>query len=258
MSDNREREIVAAFVALSSRLVDGYDVVDLLSGLTTDCARLLDVDSAGLLLADPHGVLHLLAASSQATRDVELYQLQRAEGPCLDCYQAGAPVSVPDLSEETARWPQFTAAAMAAGFASVHAVPMRLRDQVLGTLGLFGAHTGALADDDLSLGQAFAHVASVALVQGKAVADKDAVVSQLQLALSSRVVLEQAKGILAQTGDLDMEQAFASLRRYARDHNLKLSALAASVVARETAPRQILDHFTERLSTKRAVRPNEL
>jgi GAF domain-containing protein len=152
--------------------------------------------------------------------------LQRDQGPCLDCYHSGAPVSAADLRAAVARWPLFVEAATEAGFASVHAVPLRLRDNVLGTMGLFGAHVGALADDDLDLGQALAYVAAVAIVQDKVIADKAAVNEQLQVALNSRVLLEQAKGVLSQRGNLDMDRSFAVLRRYARDHDLRLTDVA--------------------------------
>jgi transcriptional regulator with GAF, ATPase, and Fis domain len=242
VTGTREREVTAAFVSIANSLVDGFDVVDLLSGLTSDCARLLDVASAGLLLADPRGALHVIAASSEATRNLELFQLQREEGPCLDCYHAGSAVSVPDLALEKTRWPQFTSAASDAGFASVHAMPMRLRNTVLGTLGLFGTHVGALNAEDLNLAQALAHVASVALVTDKAAADQATISEQLQTALTSRVLLEQAKGVVSQMGDLDMDASFAALRRYARDHNLRLSEVARTVVSRELAATQLLDH----------------
>lgn len=241
MSRSREREVTRAFVQLASSLAEGYDVVELLSGLTTDCAHLLDVASAGLLLADRRGVLHVMAASSERTRQLEVFQVQRADGPCRDCYLDGSPVSAPDLQDEIERWPQFVPAALEAGFASVHALPMRLRDQVLGALGLFGTTAGALDPDDLSLGQALADVASVALVQDKATTDQKSVNEQLQTALNSRIVLEQAKGVLAQQGSLAMEEAFAILRRYARDHNLRLTAVAEAVVARRLPARQLLD-----------------
>lgn len=242
MTGNRESEVTQAFVSLASSLANGYDVVDLLSGLTSDCARLLDVASAGLLLADGLGVLHVLAASSERTRLLEVFQLQRAEGPCRDCFLSGAPVSVPDLDDEAHRWPQFVPAAKAAGFASVHALPMRLRDDVLGTLGLFGSKPGALNTEDLALGQALADVASVALVQDKAAADRTAINEQLQTALASRVVLEQAKGVLAQQGGLEMTEVFAVLRRYARDHNLRLTDVAQAVVSRALPAKQLLEH----------------
>jgi len=242
MPQNRERTLTEAFVFVANSLADGLDPVDLLSGLTADCARLLDIESAGLLLADPQGTLHVVAASSERTRTLELFQLQREQGPCLDCFHSGAPVAVADLHAEAARWPEFVAAATAAGFASVHALPMRLRDNVLGTLGLFGAAVGPLAEADLNLGQALAHVASIALVVDKAATDKESINQQLQVALQSRIVLEQAKGLLAQLGDLDMDQAFAVLRRYARDHNERLSEVAQAVVSRAMPAQQMIDH----------------
>lgn len=242
MASNREREVVQAFVSLTSSLVDDFDVLDLLGGLTGDCVRLLDIASTGLLLADHRGVLHVLAASSEETRDLELFQLQRDEGPCLDCFRGGEAVSVADLAAQSQRWPSFVPAAIGAGFASVHAVPMRVHGTMLGTLGLFGGEVGALGDEDLRLAQALAHVASVAIVQGKAVADANAVAEQLQTALSSRVVLEQAKGAVAQRGNLDMEQAFGVLRRYARDRNQRIAEVARAVVARELSAQRLLDH----------------
>src|SRR5690348_11731530 len=124
MTETRERNIIHAFVDLSNDLVAGYDIIDLLTQLTTNCARLFDTASSGLLLADQHGVLHLVAASSDRTRDLEMFQLQREQGPCLDCYRSGTAVIVADLTEQAQRWPQFTAAAASAGFASVHALPM--------------------------------------------------------------------------------------------------------------------------------------
>ncbi|WP_392544277.1 GAF and ANTAR domain-containing protein [Oryzobacter telluris] len=240
--DTREHEIIRAFVELSNELVDGYDMTDLLARLTTNCADLLDIDAAGLLLADGHGVLHLVAASSEGTRHLEVLQLQRKEGPCLDTYRTGAPVVAPDLVAEADRWPQFCRAAAQIGFASVHALPMRLHDTVLGALGLFGATAGRLADDDLDLAQALAHVASVAIVNEKAAADSATVNAQLQHALTSRVVLEQAKGVLANVGGIGMDDAFTALRRYARDHGEKLTDVARRVVGRELDGQLVLDH----------------
>jgi GAF domain-containing protein len=246
MTADRERGVTAAFVSLARSLADGMDPVDLLSGLAQDATELLAVASTGILLADSRRVLHVVAASSEAARSLEVYQLQRKQGPCLDSFRAGAPVNVADLRAESARWPLFVAAAAAAGFASVHAVPVRLRDKVLGTMGLFGREVGALGEDDLRLGQALAYVAAVAIVQDRAAADTALVNEQLQTALSSRVVLEQAKGVVAQRGDLDMDRAFAVLRRYARDHNLRLTDVAGAVAGRELPPQQVLDHAAAR------------
>lgn len=246
MRADREQAVTEAFVSLATSLADGADVVDLLSGLAEDTTRLLDVASTGMLLADRRRVLHVVAASSEATRTLEVFQVQRAQGPCLDCYRSGKPVTVSDLRSESARWPLFTRAAADAGFTSVHAVPMRLRDQVLGTIGLFGTTVGALGEEDLRLGQALAYVAAVALVQEKAAADRDLINAQLQTALDSRVVLEQAKGVLSQRGGLDMDAAFAVLRGYARDHNLRLTEVARAVVTRDLPPELLLGHAATR------------
>jgi transcriptional regulator with GAF, ATPase, and Fis domain len=242
----RERAVTEAFVALATSLADGADVVDLLSALAEDTTRLLDVASTGMLLADQRGVLHVVAASSEATRSLEVFQLQREQGPCLDCFHTGTPVAVADLSAEADRWPHFVGAAVAAGFASVHAVPMRLRDRVLGTVGLFGTRTGVLTEDDLRLGQALAYVAAVALVQERAAEDRAMINAQLQTALDSRVVLEQAKGVLSQRGNLDMDQAFAMLRGYARDHNLRLTDVARAVTSRKLPAERLLEHAAAR------------
>lgn len=239
---NRERDIIEAFVDLSNELVDDYDVVEMLSRLTTNCAEMLDVTSAGLLLADPNGVLHLMASSSERTQHLEIFQLQREEGPCLDCFRDGRPVVAPDSESIQQRWPQFHRAASSVGFVSVHALPMRLRDSVLGTLGLFGESSGRLGDEDLALAQALVHVASVALVNEKSAADQSTVNEQLQHALTSRIVVEQAKGVLAHTGGLGMDDAFALLRRYARDHGRRLSEVAAAVTHRELSGEAVIDH----------------
>ena len=242
MTDSREREIIRAFVELSNELVDDYDIVDLLTRLTTNCVRLLDVASAGLLLADGRGVLHLAASSSGRAHHLEVLQLQREEGPCLDCYRAGEPVVVPDLALEVQRWPQFSRAARDLEFKSVHALPMRLRDTVLGALGLFGEEVGRLDDEDLALAQAFAHVVSVALVNEKSATDLATINAQLQRALTSRITIEQAKGVIAHTGGVDMDFAFAVLRRYSRDHGRLLGDVATDVVQRAIRGETLLEH----------------
>jgi GAF domain-containing protein len=242
VTPTRERKVIGAFVNLSNELTGDYDVIDMLTTLTTDCAGLLDVTSAGLLLADEKGVLHLAASSSERTQHLETFQLQRDQGPCLDSYRTNDVVIVPDLPAEVGRWPQFARAADDAGFVSVHAVPMRLRKQSIGTLGLFGSTVGRLGQGDLELAQALAHVASVAIINEKAAGDREAVNAQLQHALTSRIALEQAKGILAQTGNLEMGDAFSVLRRYARDHGRKLSDVAAAVVDRRLDGTDVLAH----------------
>jgi GAF domain-containing protein len=242
----REDDIVAAFVSIAGSLAQGHDVNELLTQLAADCARLLDVNAVGLLLADARGALHVVAASSERVADLEAFQAQRAQGPCHTCYLDGRAVDVPDLAAAAARWPDFAAVAAKAGIASVHAVPMRLRDDTVGALNLFGTTPGPLDVADLRLAQALADVATISLVQDRAIADKDVVVQQLQHALDSRVVLEQAKGVLSYSGDLEMAAAYAALRRYARDHNIKLTELARALVNRALPASLVLEHARTR------------
>ena len=227
---NREHAVIDAFIGFADRLVDDFDVLDLTIQLTEDCARLLDVGAAGLLLADAGGVLHLLAGTSEQARSLELFQLQREEGPCLDCYHSGQMVEVPDLQAEAQRWPRFTAAAVEHGFQSVHAIPMRLRGQTLGALGLFGTGVGNLSDNDLRLAQALVHVAAIALVQQDRGGDPASLLPSLQSTVMSRGLFEMAKGVLAEVHDLSMGEASERLRQYAHEHGQRLTDLARTVV----------------------------
>jgi GAF domain-containing protein len=225
----RESDVARSFVALATSLAVGADIVDLLTRLTADCARLLDVTSAGLLLDAGGGVLHVMAASSEETRRLELFQLQRDEGPCLDCFRSGRPISVPQLSRQ-GLWPHFAGAAERHGFSSVHAVPMRLRAHTIGALGLFSEHAGELNADDLALAQALADVASVALVQHERSLDPPSITLRLQEALHARVLVEQAKGFLAHQGGVSTHAAFDLLRDYADHHDQRLSTVAGWLV----------------------------
>lgn len=240
VSITREHEVAAAFVELAGSLVTGYEVVDLFTTLAERCTQLIDVAAVGLLLADPHGSLHVVAASSNDLLHLETFQVQQAEGPCLDCHGTGEPVSVADLDTTQDRWPRFVRAAHLAGFRSVHALPLRLGTTTIGAMGLFGTSRGSLAARDLQLGQALADVASIALVQQRAAADRSVVIEQLQHALDSRVAIEQAKGVIAQSGGVSMDEAFAVLRRHSRDHNLTLTDLARRVASRQLAATEVL------------------
>ena len=235
MSDGREQKTIAAFVALAGGLARHKDPLEM---LLSCCVDLLDVASAGLLLSDSRGVLHVMAAG---TRELEALQAQRQEGPCQECCSTGQPVWIDDLTQYRERWPQFVPAALQAGFASVHAFPMHLHGQTLGALNLFRATPGSLDDHDLALAQALADVASVAFVRYRAAIDRDALNAQLQTALDSRVVLEQAKGVIAQTGNLDMAGAFAVLRKGAGRRNQKIGDLARAVVTRDVLAATLLD-----------------
>lgn len=230
MTANREAEIIAAFISVADRLVDDYDVVDVTTQLAQDCARLVDVAAVGLLLADAGGVLHLLAATSEEARKVEAFQLQRDEGPCLDCYHSGVQVTVADLSEVQDKWPRFTASAVAEGFASVHAIPIRLRDVRLGALGLFGTRPGNLGQDDVRLALGLAQVAAIAIAQNTRALDQSAVLGSLQSAVSSRGLVDMAKGVLSETLSIDMAEAFGRLRSHAHQHHQRLTDVARNVV----------------------------
>ena len=232
----RETRVLDAVVSLVDSLLVDFDVVDLLTELTERCAALLDVESAGLLLVDPLEQLRLLAATSEETRELELFQLQADEGPCVDCYSTGQPVSVADIQGEADRWPRFVPAALDAGFASVHAVPMRAAGIVMGALNLFGNHPGALSDADLLVGQTLAHVASVAILQEHAPTPWT-VMPQLRSALTGRVLVEQAKGFLREILDVSVEDAFTLLRSYARANGEHLTDVARRLMTdRQSRP----------------------
>jgi len=231
MTDQREQDIIESFIRFADRLIEDVDVLDLTTELAQDCARLLDVAAVGLLLADAGGVLHLLAATSEEARKLEVFQLQRDEGPCLDCYQTGEPVSIADLREATRRWPRFTAVAAEQGFVSVHAIPMRLQAHRLGALGLFGDSPGELNDRDLKLAQGLAHVASIAIVQATNTPERRDVLSALQAAVVSRSVVEMAKGVIAETQSVDTQEAFDRLREHAHQQSRHLADIARDVVS---------------------------
>ena len=222
--------IARTLVELADTLVADFDVVDLLALLADRCVEVLDVGAAGLMLAGPDGNLRVIASSSEAMRVLELFEIQSAEGPCLDCYRTGQPVTYVDLSSDDRRWPRFAAEAITAGFNSVDALPMRLRGSVIGALNLFHAETGGMVQEDLDSAQALADVATIAILQHRAALEAQTLNDQLNLALNSRVTIEQAKGILAERLDVDMGHAFNTLRAHARNHNLRLSDVAKGVV----------------------------
>src|SRR6202034_905312 len=218
------------FVELTDTMVAGFDVIDFLHVLTDRSVQLLDVSAAGLLLADPRGELRVVAASSEAARLLELFQLQNDQGPCLQCFRSGQPVQVADLGAEATRWPRFAPAARKAGFAAVQALPMRLREQVIGALNLFRAVPGPFDPAGLRVGQAMADEATISWLHERSVRRSDTLNEQLQTALNSRVSIEQAKGILAERLGLDMERAFNLLRDRARTSNRRLSEVAQAII----------------------------
>ncbi len=226
----KEALLAQTFVDLVDTLVDDFDVVDLLTLVADRCVEVLDITAAGLMLVAPEGDLRVVAFSSEEVRVVELFELQAEEGPCLDSFRSGQPIVNQDLEKVDGRWPNFAPVAIAAGYRSVHAMPMRLRGAVIGALNLFRAEVGDLGEFDLLAAQALADVATIAILHHRAASEAQLVNEQLTLALNSRIVIEQAKGVLAERSGLDMDQAFARMRKYARDHNLRLVDVAHGVV----------------------------
>ncbi|MGH3822747.1 MAG: ANTAR domain-containing protein [Pseudonocardiaceae bacterium] len=227
MTDDR---LARTFVELADTLVDEFDLVEFLHLLVDRCVELLKVPATGLMLADVHGRLRVMASSAENIRLLELFQLQNQEGPCLECYRTGAPVSHPDLAEAADRWPRFAPVASGSGFRTVHALPMRLRSQVIGALNLFHTEAHALAPEVTRIGQAMADVATIGLIQERALRQHDVLVEQLQTALDSRVLIEQAKGVLAERHGIDPSETFTLLRTTARNQGQRLTELASAVI----------------------------
>jgi GAF domain-containing protein len=230
----REEKINDAFVRVAGTLINDYDVVDLLSTLMNTCTELLDVQAGGILLVDSTGGLELVASTSEEAETVELMTVAAGAGPCIDCYHSGAAVSVPNIGDDARPWPRFRRTALEQGFRAAHAIPLRLHGQVIGAMNLMSAQPGALSERDGRLAQALADVAAVGIVHERTFRQPDAVSAQLYLALDTRVLVEQAKGALAQYLDCTMTQAFTALRDFARTHEISLRAAAQGVLDRTT------------------------
>jgi len=225
----REALLTRTFVELADTLVADFDVVELLTLLSSRCVETIGIESAGIMLANPDGDLRVLASSSEAMRLLELFELQSQEGPCLDCFRTAQPVGHADLAAANGLWPLFSPVALDAGFRAVHAVPMRLRGATVGALNLFHTQPGAMQPEDISVAQALADVATIAIMHHSAALEAQVLNEQLNFALNSRIVIKQAKGIIAERQHLSMEEAFAALRAYARNHNLRLADVARDV-----------------------------
>ncbi|MEE4545964.1 GAF and ANTAR domain-containing protein [Streptomyces sp. V4-01] len=228
----RPLRLMEIFVELADSLIDDFDVIDFLQRLSTRCVELLDISAAGILLVDQHGELQAVAASDEHTRLLELFALQHSEGPCVDCYHSGeARVNI-DLTDldTTEPWARFAVRARQAGFRTTHAVPLRLRDRVVGALNLFHTADVPLSDEDVALAQAMADIATIAILQQRTLDRSSLENSQLQNALNTRIVIEQAKGILAERWNAGVDSAFSSLRAYARAHQLRITDLAYAVI----------------------------
>lgn len=226
----REALLARTMVELADTLVDDFDIVESLTTLADRCVEVLDISAAGIMLVAPEGDLRVMSSSSDAMRVVELFELQAQQGPCLDCYRTGEPIVNQDLAAANGRWPRFCAVAVAGGFHAADALPMRLRGQVIGALNLFRSAAGSLTEADILAAQALADVATIAILQHRSTHDSRIVNDQLNQALESRIITEQAKGMLAEQGRLDMQTAFERLRTHARNNNRRLVDVAADVV----------------------------
>ena len=250
----REALVSRAFVSLADTLVDEYDIIDLLDRLVGFSVELLAANAAGILLSDRRLELQVVATSSEDAALMELLQLQAGEGPCMECFHSVSPVSVSDLVEAADRWPGYVAAVAGRGvFRSVHALPMRLRGQAIGALSLFHLQPGALPAADLALGQALADVATIGILSERAISRGEVLNEQLQAALNSRVAVEQAKGLLAERGELSMDAAFERLRSYSRNSNQRLSDVARLVIENDLA-NEVLGIGTSRSAGLRSSR----
>ena len=232
MTESREHRLVDTFVTLADTLVDDYDVIELLQLLVGKAADLFDVSAAGIMLVTPSDELELVASTSERSALVGIMQLDAGEGPCIEAYRTGKVVTVGSLDELHRRWPDFAEASKLFGYASVHAIPLRLRNETLGSMNLYREHPGPLNDEDIVAAQALTDVATISILQQRGLEQASIARTQLQRALDSRVVIEQAKGFLAQTHDVDMDAAFGLLRAHARSHQMPLAETARQVVDR--------------------------
>ncbi len=240
-SESRESRLIAAFVAVADTGTADHTAVELLHSVVEVCANTLDIESVGLVLADSDGNLELVSSTNESTDLVERVQLASADGPCVECFGTATAVSVPDLAASSPLWPAFREAAVSRGFRSAHSTPMRAHGAVFGTIDLFDVAQGKLSTADADIAQALADVATISIMQLRDSAHSHRVVEQLQKALDSRVLIEQAKGVVAHASSITTEEAFFVLRRYARNHNLTLRYVAEAVTARRIGIRSLVE-----------------
>ena len=228
----RDGRLLQTFARLADTLVDDYDVVELLQVLVDTCRDVLEMTDAGIHLADPRGELDLVASTSEASSFVQMMQLSADAGPSGDSFGTGRPVTVPDLESASQSWALFTASALRQGYRAVDALPLRLRDTSIGTLSLLRSSPGEAPLDDMVAAQAFADVATIGILHERAIRESAILSEQLQIALNSRIIIEQAKGVVSQTRGVPIDEAFSLMREYARAHQMRLSVVAAQLVER--------------------------
>jgi GAF domain-containing protein len=237
---SRDR-LADVFVELADTLVDDFDLIDFLHNLTLHAATVTESPAVGILLSDLRGGLNHVAASSERAEVLELFQLQHSEGPCVDCYRSGLQVIEPDIGADPERWSTFSPQALKAGLGAVHAFPMRLRHEVIGALNVFGASGASLGPDEARVVQGLADVATIAILQERAITRAEGLAEQLQFALNSRVVIEQAKGAISRAVGVSVDEAFELLRAQARRTRTGLTQVARKMVEDPSA----LDTLTD-------------
>lgn len=243
---SRESKVIETFLELADTLVEDFDIIDSLTILAARCVEILDTAATGILLADSDGILRVIAASSEQARLLELFQLQNDEGPCMEAFATGQSVIDIELRSTSKRWPRFTPYAIDAGYESVYAIPLRLRGNIIGALNLLRVDNGPLDVGDVALAQALADIATITILQAAAATEARRREEQLQHALDSRIIIEQAKGMLAEHATIDMSSAFDRIRAHARNTNTKLTDVAAGIVSSQLH----LNTFTPTRSTK--------
>src|SRR5664279_2227963 len=226
----RQERVTRVLVELADTLVVGFDVIDFLHTLVERSVELLAADAAGLMLADQQGRLEVVAASSEEARVLELFELQSSQGPCMDCFTSGEPLVNIDVAQMAYRWPLFAQAAAVAGYKSAHALPLRLRGKVLGAMNLFTISDVPLDADDVVLGQGMADIATIGLLQQRKALEQDILTEQLRAALNTRVVIEQAKGVLSERVGTSLGDAFNLMRAMARRTQQPLTLIANAVL----------------------------
>ncbi|HSV39820.1 MAG TPA: GAF and ANTAR domain-containing protein [Nocardioidaceae bacterium] len=227
---NREQQLVSVFVHLADTLTTEFEAIDLMQTLAETSRDVLPVEATGIALSDPRGRLRVLATTHPAAELLELFEIQNSEGPCYDCFQSATPIVNLSVEESWQRWPQFMACAADAGYTSAHAFPLRLRDEVIGVMNLFCTSSVELPEDDIGVAQGLCDIATIGLLQERAVREKHLIAEQLQAALNSRIQIEQAKGILSERLAVPLDEAFVMMRKHARANNLRLADAAAGVI----------------------------
>jgi len=230
---DREGQLVSTLVELADVFVEHFDVLGL---LTERCVEIFGASAAGIILVSADGHLGLMTSSNEALRNLELFELQVQEGPCLDCFHGGVAVIEQDLTTAGARWPRLSVRSLEAGYRSVHALPMRLQGTTIGALNLFRTEKGAMDESDVVAAQGFADVATIAIFQQRARNEAQLVNEHLRQVMNGRIIVEQAIGVLAESVPVNTENAFTLLRRYAQMHNLRLIEVAQDLVDGRLTP----------------------